>query len=163
MEEIFSKIGFNWQLALANLANFFIIFYLLKRFAFGPIGCAIKNRQSKIEQGLENAQKAKSELVMAEQNYELKLTEARKEAQGIVAKAHTQVKFMFEKAEVDTKYKVDRIMKDAETRIAKEQHQAEVTLRARAAEVALDLSSKIIKEKIDPSKEKDLIVEILKN
>jgi F0F1-type ATP synthase membrane subunit b/b' len=34
---ILGKIGFDWQVALANLVNFLIIFWILKKFAFKPV------------------------------------------------------------------------------------------------------------------------------
>jgi F0F1-type ATP synthase membrane subunit b/b' len=59
--EILGKIGFDWQVALANLVNFLIIVFLLKKFAFKPIAKIIQDRQNKINEGLENAKKAAEE------------------------------------------------------------------------------------------------------
>jgi len=60
--EILQKIGFDWQVALANLVNFLIILFLLKKFAFKPIGKLIKDRQDKINEGLQKTKEAEARL-----------------------------------------------------------------------------------------------------
>src|SRR3989344_45130 len=59
---ILQKIGFDWQVALANLVNFLIILFLLKKFAFKPIGKLIKDRQDKINEGLQKTKEAEARL-----------------------------------------------------------------------------------------------------
>ena len=66
MLEILGKIGFDWQVALANLINFFIVFLLLKKFFFKKIKETIRERRNKIEKGLEDAEKAAESLKSAE-------------------------------------------------------------------------------------------------
>jgi len=163
MQEILSKIGFNWELAVANLVNFLIIFWLLKRYAFGPIGRAIKNRQDKINQGLEDAQKAKSELMMAQQNYESTLAQARHEAQNILAKAHERAEAMAVKARTEAEEAATTILKEGRLRAEQERQRAEQDLSARVAEVAVDLTEKIIKEKVSLKSDKEFLKNILKN
>ncbi len=60
--EILQKIGFDWQVALANLFNFLLILFLLKKFAFKPVGKMIKDRQDKISEGLQKAEEAEIRL-----------------------------------------------------------------------------------------------------
>src|SRR3989344_294671 len=83
--EILQKIGFDWQVALANLFNFLIILFLLKQFAFKPIKKVIDERQIKINEGLENAKKAKTELMMANQNKEKIISDANVAAMAVLS------------------------------------------------------------------------------
>lgn len=159
--EILSKIGFDWRMALANLVNFLIIFWLLKRYAFAPIKKVLSERREKIDQGLEDAQKAQTELTMAKQTSEQELAHARQKAQEIIAQAHEQGKEMLVKAESDTQAKVDKLVSDARGVIAKEKQAMEADIEEKTVTIALEVSSKIIKEKLDEKKDKALIEGLL--
>ena len=83
--EILGKVGFDWQVALANFVNFLIVFFILKKYAFGPIKKVILDRQEKIKQGIEDAEKAKNELLKAEFEKEEVLKDARTQANMLVS------------------------------------------------------------------------------
>ena len=85
--EILGKVGFDWQVALANLVNFLIIFFILKHFAFKPVKKILKARQDKINQGLLMAQEAQVRLKEVDQIAKSKLKEADANALAIVGKA----------------------------------------------------------------------------
>ena len=87
MLEVLGRIGFDWQVALANLVNFIIIFFVLKKFAFGPIMKVIRERQEKIDEGLENARLAETDRIMAEELKKRELSEAKRQANVIVGEA----------------------------------------------------------------------------
>jgi len=84
ISEILGKIGFDWQVALANLFNFLIIFFILKKYAFGPIGKLIKERQDKINEGIENATKNADLLDSTQKEKDEILVSARIESNKII-------------------------------------------------------------------------------
>lgn len=88
--EILGKIGFDWQVALANLFNFLIIFFILKKFAFKPIGKLIKERQEKINEGILNAEKNEKLLSNTKKEYEDIILDARTEAHKLVQDARKE-------------------------------------------------------------------------
>lgn len=93
--DILGNIGFDWPVALANFVNFLIIFYILKRFAFGPISKVLAERRAKIEQGLEDAKRSETELMLAGVERKKILTKAEGEAEELVTKAReAESKFM---------------------------------------------------------------------
>ena len=51
----------NWFTVLAQLVNFLILVYLLKRFLYGPIIKAMDEREKKVSDTLKNARKAEKE------------------------------------------------------------------------------------------------------
>ncbi|MFT7557971.1 MAG: F-type H+-transporting ATPase subunit b [Planctomycetota bacterium] len=85
--EILSKIGFDWQVALANLVNFLIIFWILKKFAFGPIKKVLDDRRSAISAGVENATAAEATLKDAETTAAIALSDAQTSANEVISKA----------------------------------------------------------------------------
>ncbi|MCD6224346.1 MAG: hypothetical protein J7K32_02280, partial [Deltaproteobacteria bacterium] len=80
----------DWFTVLAQIVNFLILIFLLKRFLYGPITRAMEERKKKIATAIEQADSAEKkarqhseELAMEKQNYletkEQKLAEVRKE------------------------------------------------------------------------------------
>ena len=61
-DPIIKNLGIDWKIFLAQLVNFGIVFFVLKKFAFSPIQKLLKERQSKIEKGLDDAARSASEL-----------------------------------------------------------------------------------------------------
>jgi len=158
--EILGKIGFDWRMALANLVNFLIIFYLLKKFAFGPLGRMLKERQAKIEKGLADAEKAATDKIMAQEKYRLTLEEARKEANDIVARAHEQGKTILQQASHEAQEKTAIIMQEAKTRLEKEKTMMEHQIESKVVALSITIAEKILGEKVDDTFDAKFIKQI---
>lgn len=158
--EILGKIGFDWRMALANLINFLIIFWLLKKFAFGAIKKNLDQRQNKIEEGLENAEKAKTDLLMADEAYKKRIDEAKQNANLIIAKAENAAKETINQASIDAEQRAEKLINDAKTIILKEKEKIKAEIKKETVEVAIAMVEKILSEKIDVDKDKKIIEKI---
>jgi F-type H+-transporting ATPase subunit b len=58
--EILKTFGFDPILLGAQIINFLIIFYLLKRFLYKPVLGMLKTREDKIKEGIKQAEEARS-------------------------------------------------------------------------------------------------------
>jgi F-type H+-transporting ATPase subunit b len=81
------QFGFNKSIFISQVISFLIVAFLLKKFAFGPIQKVLVERRERIEEGLKNADRIKSELAKTEA--------ARLE---ILNKANTQANKLIEEA-----------------------------------------------------------------
>lgn len=77
---ILGKLGFDWQVALANLINFLLVFFVLKQFVFAPIQNILQERKKKIEEGIHKANEAELHLHEVDVLSAKKLAEANKQA-----------------------------------------------------------------------------------
>src|SRR3954451_20702904 len=75
-----------FQVIVAAL-NFVVFLVLMWTFAFKPISAMLGQRQERIEQGLKDAEQARADRQRAEQDRLASLTEARREANDILARA----------------------------------------------------------------------------
>ncbi len=76
MESVLKDFGINPILLAAQVVNFLILLFILKKFLYGPILKILAERRKKIEDSLKQAQEI-----------ELKLQRANEEADEIIAKA----------------------------------------------------------------------------
>ena len=97
-QAVLSKLGFDWQVAIANLINFLIIYFLLKKFVFDKLADAISERRKKAEDNvalrnsLDEEKSAWDQLVKDKEQAlrnerDILLTKAEKETQEILAEA----------------------------------------------------------------------------
>ncbi|PJE73963.1 MAG: ATP synthase F0 subunit B [Candidatus Terrybacteria bacterium CG10_big_fil_rev_8_21_14_0_10_41_10] len=158
--EILSKIGFDWKLALANLINFLIIFYLLKKFAFAPIGRIIRERKDKIDEGLENAARSEEILNASKKKSDEIIAGAKEEANKIIAKGYEQARQSIEHAALEAMKKQEEILLRAQKGIDRERISMEARVREEAAELVAGGVKKIIKEDITPAVKKNILEKV---
>jgi F-type H+-transporting ATPase subunit b len=161
LAEILGRIGFDWQVALANLVNFLIIFLLLRYFAFKPIAKIIRERKEKIQKGLDDAQQAETNLMMAEQQASEIADKAKGEANDIVAAAQGRVDTLMTKAEEDAHVKGTAIINDAHKVAEKERAKMEREVRGQAAGLVVESVTKILKEKMTEKEHEKLTAQAL--
>jgi len=66
---------------------FLIFWFLMSRFAFKPIGAALKQRETDIQDALDEAKKARLEMSQLQAQNEKLLTQAREERTAILKEA----------------------------------------------------------------------------
>jgi len=160
--EILSKIGFDWQVALANLVNFLIILFLLAQFGFKPVRKIIQERQEKINKGLENAKKAETELMMTDIKKAKIIEEAQKKANEIMGKAKQDGFLMIENAKNKAKEEADAIIKIATQQNERDLKKMKKELEERNLELVLTATEKILREKMDDSSNEQYIKKVLR-
>jgi F-type H+-transporting ATPase subunit b len=102
MKELLDTFGIEWPKFLAQLILFIIVYFVLKKFAFGPIIAMLEERRKRIEEGQLNAQKIKQQLAEAEQRHA-----------EILAKAHAEAQRMIDEARESASHVADRKMQEA--------------------------------------------------
>ena len=162
MSEILGKIGFDWHIALANLVNFLIILFVLKKFAFGPIGKMIDERRKKIEEGLDNAQKAEVELAGANLKKEEIVKEAKDSAKNIVAMSEANSKEIVKEAKDKANAEREEILKQAKLESEKEKKSSEEAVRKEASELVVSGVRKIMESYVAEGQGEDIIKAMLK-
>jgi F-type H+-transporting ATPase subunit b len=78
------QFGLYWPNLIAQIVLFFIVYFVLSRFAFKPIMAMLEERRRRIEEGQLNAEKIKHQLAEAQAKYEETLARANAEAQRLI-------------------------------------------------------------------------------
>lgn len=163
MLEILGKIGFDWQVALANFVNFVIIFLVLRKFAFKPINKIIKERQGKIDEGLENAKRAETELLIAEETRAKKMESAKLEANSIIGEAQNKGDAIIASAKDEALGQKASIIKEGEVQIANKKEMLKKELEKETADLIIDGVEKILKESLSKEDQEKYIKKVLAN
>jgi F-type H+-transporting ATPase subunit b len=130
-------------LMIWTLVCFGLTFFVLKRFAFGPVQKMIDERRQRIREAIEEADKARAEARKLLEEHRSLIQQARGDAEQILAEARrvaeAQKERMREELEADRQRRIEETTKqiEAETRRALEQ------IRAEVAELTLLATTKV--------------------
>ena len=146
-----------------TILTFLTLLFLLAKFAWKPLLAALEDRENKIKNSLEDAEKATAELERINVKSEEIIAKARSEAQSIrvEAKAATErIKAdLMAKAEEDSK----KIREEAEKQIHVEKDKAINEIRQEVVDLSLAVAEKVIKKNLSKEDNQGLIKDSLKN
>ncbi len=155
------SLGINgWQLTV-QLVAFIIFIALLWRFAVGPITRMLDERQGKIRDSMEAAERMQAELKDTQARNEQVLLEARREAQEIVSNARTTGEQMIARARDEASAQADEYLDRARGTLRQETEQARQVLRNEVADLAVTAAGRIVRKELDPAAQAQLIEETL--
>lgn len=155
--EVLAKLGVDWKLLLAQAVNFVVLLWVLRRYAYQPMLDFLEKRTVRIEKGLQDAEAAQAKLVEMEVKEKEVLAAAHTEAKSIIARAEESAKKRDAERTLETEAKVKRLLEEATNKIREEKDRALSGAKAEIGELVMLSVEKILREKIDTSKEKDLL------
>jgi F-type H+-transporting ATPase subunit b len=134
MGQLLTNFGVDWKLLLAQVVNFGILFWVLKRYAYQPILDVLKNRETIIKKGLEDASNAEKELKNVHIEANVIRGDAKKEAHALLQTAHNEGKDIVTTAVTEGQTKKAEIVGSAERDIEEIRKRNEYQLRQKSAE-----------------------------
>lgn len=142
--DIIKNFGINPYLLVAQILNFLILFYLLKRFAFKPITAMLEKRKQEIAEGLKSAEAGRHALEKALEEEKKILKKAQAEAQKILQDAKNQADSVAVEMRLQTKAQVEQMLLDAKNQNTRQEQEMEKRVAIFAAELAV----KMVKQSI---------------
>ena len=142
--EVFSKLGIDWRLLVAQLINFGILFWILRRFLYKPILDVLEKRKTTIEKGFEDAKLAEEKLRAAEKEALLILQKAKHEAEKTVEQAQKDAQNERQEITRKAKEEVYRIIYEAREKILAERQDMIDEVKKELAGVVTDAVSVVL-------------------
>jgi F-type H+-transporting ATPase subunit b len=82
--QILNALGVDWRILIAQLVNFFLLLFILKKILYKPMISFLEDRENKIKKGLENAEKYEKNLIALDIDREKMFKETQKDAQKFI-------------------------------------------------------------------------------
>ncbi|MEK7605486.1 MAG: F0F1 ATP synthase subunit B [Patescibacteria group bacterium] len=161
--EILGMFGIDPILLSAQIVNFLIVFYILKRFALKPILAMLKNREKTIREGLEQAQEAQKLLVETAEKEKTVLRKAQLEAKAMLDEAKKHRDDLLAETEKKTKDQADKILQEAREQITFETKEAEKRLVGHISALAVDIIKRSSSELFSQKDQAVVIENAVKN
>ncbi|MBI4084925.1 MAG: F0F1 ATP synthase subunit B [Candidatus Liptonbacteria bacterium] len=162
MSELIHNFGIDWKLLLAQVVNFGILLFLLRRFAYRPILAILRKRREGIEHGLRMSEEAERRLASVDIMKEEVLHGAKEEALTIVSAAHDTAKKRKDEMMYEAQMKAEGVVQEAKRVIEKEKAKMGEVVYMNARELITHALAKVLKKMPQESRDTLLIEEALR-
>lgn len=145
---------------IAQLVVFFILAWFTMKFVWPPIVKALDERASKIADGLAAADKAKTDLALAEKKVVEELRKARESAGDVRASAEGQANKLIEEARAEAARIIAAAREAAEAEAGVAAQRAREALRDQVAQLAVAGAEKILRREINVKTHSELLANL---
>ena len=148
-------------LMIWTLVCFGITFFVLKRFAFGPIQKIIDERRQRIRQSIDEADRARDEARRLLEEHRSLMGEARGQAEEILSEARRVGEAQRERLREELEAERQRRIEDTRKQVEAETRRALEQLRAEVAELTVIATARVTGKVLDEKDHRRLIDEAI--
>ena len=142
---------------LAQMLNFFLLVWILARFAYKPLVSMMQERKERIAKDLADAQVARNEAEQFKADYAAQIANARQEAQQIVEKAVQQAEATTREQLAAAREQIEREKERARQDIVNERDRAMNNLRNEVISLSVAMATKVVAKDMDSETNTKLI------
>ena len=147
---------------IAQILNFLILVFILKKLAYKPVVRMLKARQDRIQESLDKADADAEEADKLLAEYKAKLAEANVKAENIVLMAEKRAGEEREAKRAEVKREIEQMRKAAKAEIDREREHAIEQLRTEMITLSMAAAGKIVAKNMDKSENEALISDFVK-
>jgi F-type H+-transporting ATPase subunit b len=145
-----------------TLICFAITFFVLRRYAFGPIQQLIDQRRERIAEALREADHARDEARRLLEEHRSLMKQARGQAEEILSEARRVAESQRERAHKETEEDRQRRLEETRRQIEAETQRALGEIRRAVADLALVAAARVTAGALDPQSHRKLIDDAIK-
>ena len=157
MGEFQSFIGVDFWTALFALLNFLAVFFVGKRFLWGPVTKMVQERQKEIDDMYSEADTARASAKAMEEEYQGKLSDARATSEQIVrdavSRGQAREEEIIRQANAEASAMLDKAVAD----IALEKKKAINDAKDEIAGIALEIAGKVVGRQLSDADQTKLV------
>ena len=148
-------------LMIWTLIAFAITFFVLRRYAFGPIQKAIDERREKIRQSIEEADRAREEAHKLLEEHQALVSQGRQEAEAILSESRKVAEAQRDRLKQELDAERTRRLEETRREIEAETRRSIETIRHEVADLTLEATAKVTGKVLDDEDHRRLIEEAI--
>lgn len=148
----------NAGLIIWTWVVFLLLFFALARFAWRPIIAAIDAREQRIQGALDESEAQRAEAARLLEEHKAQLVDARRQASEIIAQGKAAGEDVRRDIEEKARTEAGEILERARSEIEREKDRALAELRKESVELALAAAAKLMHERLDDSRDRELVM-----
>lgn len=161
METVIKTFGVQPILLLAQIVNFLILLFILRKFMYGPLLKILDQRRKKISDGLKNAEQIEKRLLALEEEREKRIKEAISESKKIVNDASKNATQILEDAHKKAQENIENLLAKNEQSMQRERETLRKEIRSELADLVVLGLEKVAKKTLTTKDQKDIVKETL--
>jgi len=153
----------NLGLSLWTVVIFLLLVGLLGKYAWGPILAQVEAREKRIQDALDASAASREEAARLLEEHKAQLADARRQASEIIAEGKAAGEKVRKDVEEKARAEGLAIIEAARREIQRERDQAVADLRRESVDLALAAASKLMQERLDDARDREMIMGFLKD
>ena len=141
--------------------TFVLLMIILRKFAWGPITSSLAERETRIQDSIDQAEKALAEARAVQADNTRARREAEAEGQRILREAREEADRLRSEEVEKTRAQIQHLQEQAQVEIEREKQSALNALRQEVADLAIGAASKILHANLDADRQKKLVDDFL--
>lgn len=162
MSELFSKLGIDWKLLLAQVINFFILLWILKRYAYKPILGALQKRSTTIAKSLDEAKQIDVQVKQLADEKVRVIRQARVEAIGIVDQARKDAEAFAASTRAQAQAQSAEIVAAAKKEVVTMKDEVMADAKSDLADLVVAATEKVVRMKVEGTHDRKMVEEFLR-
>ncbi len=142
-----------------TLLAFLIVFFILKKFAWGIIIKSLSEREQGITDALDTAKKVKAEMAQLKNENEALMVQAREERAQLIKEAKETKDKMINEAREQAKVEAAKIVTDAQAAIQSQKMAALTDVKNQIGNMVIEISEKVIRKQLDNKAEQEKYIQ----
>ena len=143
MHELVQQFGLSWPKFLAQVIIFGAVYFVLNRFAFGPVMAMLEARRKRIADGEAKLEKIARDLAAADENARAVLEKANADANRMVKEAGEGAAALAEKKRQEAQAEAANIIAKSREAAKLEQEQLTEQLRREFGRMVVDATTRV--------------------
>jgi F-type H+-transporting ATPase subunit b len=152
----------DWVTVVAQIINFLILVYLLKRFLYGPIVQAMNEREERIREQIEQADRARAEAEERAGALEREREELERRREELMDEARQEVRQWKDQALERVKDEIEQSRQTWMEGLSLEKERTRSRIRKTLSEQVLIVSRKVLNDLADGSLERSAVEQFLR-
>lgn len=160
--EAFEHFGINPMLIAAQIVNFLIILWVLKKFVYKPIFETFKKREALVKESIQKAEESRKALEKAQKEEKELIKKAQLTANQVLKDAKEQAATILKDAEESAKKQTQHMIDEARIQIAQETTVAEQQLNKYVGSLSVKLLEKSLPNVFTDEEQSELVAKAVK-
>lgn len=143
MGDVITQFGLEWGKLIAQIVIFALVYFVLKRYAFGPVQAMLEARRKRIADGEAKLEKIAKDLATAEENAKAILEKANAESNRLIKSASEDAASLSEKKKQEAVAEASAIIAKGREASKLEQEQLLSDLKREFGRMVVDATSRV--------------------
>lgn len=142
-----------------TLVAFLLVFFILKKYAWGIIIKSLAERETGIAESLASAQKVKAEMAQLKSENEALMAQAREERTQMLKEAKETKDRIVNEAKDQAKAEASKIIADAQAAIQQQKMAALTDVKNQIGNMVIEVAEKVIRKQLDNKAEQEKYIQ----
>ncbi len=152
--EILKNFGVQPVLLAAQIVNFLLILFILRKFFFGPISKVLEDRRQKIEESLNNAELIEKKLQETEEKTSQMLQNASEEAKKVIDSAKEESQRLNTQAQIESRKTLEDAIINSQEQIKIQKAEMKLEIEGETVTLVALVVKKLLGRSLKPEEKK---------